>query len=70
MERRPRMTDEEYYRKVEALANSVCDEADQEGWLSYRIEEETEQTPLQRAINELARNLRHVHHEGDGCVDH
>lgn len=26
-------------------------------------------TPFQRAVNELARNLRHVHYEGDGCLD-
>jgi hypothetical protein len=31
--------------------------------------DDADQTPLQRAINELARNLRHVHYEGDGCVD-
>ncbi len=50
------------------LAKAVCDEALEEGWLTY-LPEDYEHTPLQRAINELARNLRHVHYEGDGCLD-
>jgi hypothetical protein len=61
-------TDEEYHAKVEALAHEVVNLAAEEGWLTYLSDDE-EQTPLQQAINELARNLRHVHHEGDGCLD-
>lgn len=29
-----------------------------------------ESTLSQRAVNELARHLRFVHFDGDGCVDH
>jgi hypothetical protein len=61
-------TDEEYHAKVEALAHEVVNLAAEEGWLTYLPDDE-EQTPLQQAINELARNLRHVHYEGDGCLD-
>lgn len=46
----------------------MCDEALEEGWLTF-LAEDDDQTPLQRAINELARNLRQVHYEGDGCLD-
>src|SRR5207302_1754066 len=67
-ERPPRLTDQAYLEKVEELANAVCDEASEEGWLTY-LPGDSNQTPLQRAINELARNLRHVHYEGDGCLD-
>ncbi len=67
-DRPPRLSDEDYLKKVEELANVVCDEALEEGWLTY-LPDDDDQTPLQRAINELARNLRHVHHEGDGCLD-
>ena len=68
MERRPRPTEEEYLKRVEELANAVCDEALEEGWLSY-LPDPPDATPLQKAINELARNLRHVHYAGDGCLD-
>ncbi len=61
-------TDEEYHAQVEALAHEVVNLAAKEGWLTYLPDDE-EQTPLQQAINELARNLRHVHCEGDGCLD-
>jgi hypothetical protein len=67
-ERPPRRSDEDYLNRVEELAKVVCDEASEEGWLTYPPDD-ADQTPLQRAINELARNLRHVHYEGDGCVD-
>jgi hypothetical protein len=67
-ERPPRRSDEDYLNRVEELAKVVCDEASEEGWLTY-LPDDADQTPLQRAINELARNLRHVHYEGDGCVD-
>ena len=64
-----RPTDEEYLQHVERLANEVVDEACREGWLMY-LPDDGAQTALQRSINELARNLRHVHFEGDGCLDH
>ena len=67
-ERQPRLSDESYLKHVEGLANVVCDAAFDEGWLTY-LPDDAGQSPLQQAINELARNLRHVHYEGDGCLD-
>ena len=64
-----RSTDAEYRQEVERLANEVVSEAYREGWLTYLPDDES-QTALQRSINELAKNLRHVHFEGDGCLDH
>jgi hypothetical protein len=55
-----RADEETYLRRLEALADRVCQEALSEGWLTY-LPEDADQTPLQRAINELARNLRRVH---------
>jgi hypothetical protein len=63
-----RADDESYLRAVEGLARRVCEEAHRERWLMY-LPEDAEQTPLQRSTNELARHLRHVHYDGDGCVD-
>lgn len=57
----------EYLRRIEDLANAVCDRALDEGVLRYL--DDDDQTPLQQAINELARNLQHVHRAGDGCLD-
>lgn len=54
---------------IERLANEVVEAAFREGWLMYLPDDES-QTALQRSINELARNLRHAHFEGDGCLDH
>jgi hypothetical protein len=54
--------------EVERLANVVVQQAAAEGWLSY-FPEDDQQAPLQRSINELARSLRHVHYDGDGCSD-
>jgi hypothetical protein len=65
-ERPRRLTKRDYLEEVEGLANLVCDEALEEGWLSY-LPDPPDATPLQRAINELARHLRHVHYPGDGC---
>jgi hypothetical protein len=64
-----RAHDEVYFSRVERLAGQVCEDARREGWLTY-LPEDAEQTPLQRSINELARNLRDVHFDGDGCVHH
>lgn len=66
--RAARLTDDEYLRKVEVLAHDVCEEAAVEGWLSYEPDPPAA-SPIQRAVNELARNLRHVHYDGDGCLD-
>ena len=67
-ESRVLMSDDlEYLKRVEALAGVVCDRALDEGWLTY-LPEDHDQTPLQQAINELARTLRHVHTEDDECL--
>lgn len=63
-----RIVDDDYLRKVEALAHEVVDRAAEEHWLSYGSDP-SDATGLQRAVNELARWLRHVHHDGDSCVD-
>lgn len=61
------MSDDEYLREIEVLANAVCDRAFDVGWLTFSAEDD-DQSRLQQAVNELARNLRHVHYEGDGCL--
>ena len=63
-----RLDQQRYLLNIERLANDVADEALREGWLMYLPDDEL-QSPLQRSINELARNLRHVHHPGDSCLD-
>ncbi|MEU5950615.1 hypothetical protein ABZ793_34445 [Micromonospora sp. NPDC047465] len=62
------LTDAEYLREIELLANDVVDRALDEGWLSFDPDPD-DATPLQRAVNALARQLRHYHFEDDGCVD-
>lgn len=61
-------TEAEYLRQVELLANDVANRALDEGWLSFAPDPD-DATPLQRAVNALARELRHYHFEDDGCVD-
>lgn len=63
-----KLTDDEYLRQIEILAREVVDAASSEGWLSYQPDP-AEATPLQKAVNELARRIRHWHFQGDGCVD-
>ncbi|WP_030731706.1 hypothetical protein [Streptomyces sp. NRRL S-237] len=64
----PELSDLDYLREIERLANRVKVEASDEGWLSFQADPE-EATPLQRSVNVLARALRHYHFEGDGCLD-
>ncbi|MFD4583185.1 hypothetical protein [Streptomyces sp. NPDC058434] len=58
-----------YLQRIERLAHLVAEAAAREGWLSF-LPDAPEATPSQRAVNELARHLRFVHLDGDGCVDH
>jgi len=67
-ERVHRLTDEEYLNSVEVLAKAVVEEALAEGWLRFQPDL-PDSSPLQRAVNELARNLRYVHSHDDGCLD-
>ena len=50
-----RLSEEDYLKRGKELANVVCDEA--LGGLTY-LPADDDQTPLQRASNELARNPR------------
>lgn len=60
----------DYLRSIEQLAHEVVHQAGDkgEGWLSF-APDPVEATPLQRAVNNLARALRYRHFDGDGCLD-
>jgi hypothetical protein len=62
------LTETDRLREVERLAREVRSAALDEGWLCHGQDPE-EATPLQRAVNALARSLRHHHFPGDGCVE-
>lgn len=62
--------DVEYLRRIEQHARVVVDEALAEGWLTLIEGDDQDQSPLQQAVNEMARLIRYVHYEGDGCLDH
>ncbi|MFF7129777.1 hypothetical protein [Streptomyces sp. NPDC008240] len=64
----PMLSDLDYLREIEHLANRVKLEASSEGWLSYQEDPEGA-TALQRSVNALARALRHYHFDGDGCLE-
>jgi hypothetical protein len=57
-----------YLRHIEVLAKQVAACAEYAGWLSYEPDP-GDATQLQEAVNDLARDLRHVHSDGDGCLD-
>ncbi|MFI7596718.1 hypothetical protein [Actinoplanes sp. NPDC049681] len=63
-------TDPEYLLRIERLSHAIVEEAAREGWLAFDSAKEVGATPLQSAVNELARHLRFVHFRGDGCVEH
>jgi hypothetical protein len=63
-----REIDLEYLRRIESLAHDVVACASDEGWLSYMPDPDGT-SQLQGSVNELARSLRHVHYEGDGCLE-
>jgi hypothetical protein len=63
----PELSEDDHLRQVDLLARDVADAANDEGWLSY-APDPGDATPLQRAVNELARALRHWHFQGDGCL--
>jgi hypothetical protein len=58
----------DYLRQIELLAMDVVAAAQDEGWQTCGGNP-ADATPLQRAVNELARTLRHHHFEDDGCVE-
>ncbi|GGL48382.1 hypothetical protein [Planomonospora parontospora] len=65
---RPDLSEPEYLRHIEHLARKIVNAASAEGWLTY-ADDPAEATPLQRMVNETARQLRHYHFDGDGCLD-
>ncbi|MDX3215458.1 hypothetical protein PV318_07970 [Streptomyces sp. ME02-6991-2B] len=65
---RPEMKELDYLREVERLARAVVSAAGGEGWLSYAPDLD-DASGLQRAVNALARSVRHYHFPGDGCVE-
>jgi hypothetical protein len=62
------LSEAEYLREIEARSRAVVDAAAGEGCLPYDKEPE-ERSALRKAVNELARSLRHYHYKGDGCLD-
>ncbi|MER7403074.1 hypothetical protein ABT373_11445 [Streptomyces sp. NPDC000070] len=64
---RPELSELDYLREIERLARAVTAAASAEGHLSYAPDPEGA-TPLQRAVNALAREIRHYHFPGDGCL--
>ncbi len=64
----PELNVHDYLRQIELLARDVVAAAQDEGWQTYG-DNPTGATPLQRAVNDLARILRHHHFEDDGCVE-
>ncbi|MEU7741012.1 hypothetical protein [Nonomuraea sp. NPDC049158] len=49
----------EYLRHIALLARDVVHAADDEGWLTYGHDAQNA-TPLQRVVNELARQIRNT----------
>jgi hypothetical protein len=62
-------TNNEYLQVVERAAHNVVEAACEEDSFEVFIDE-GDKTALQQAITELACNLRFIHHEEDGCIDH
>ncbi|WP_203924744.1 hypothetical protein [Rugosimonospora africana] len=58
----------DYLRQVELLAQEVVALAFDEGTLTHGPDPD-DATPLQRAINALARKVRYYHFPGDGCLE-
>jgi hypothetical protein len=64
----PDLDDHDYLHQVELLARDVVHAAAEEGWLTVGPDP-PEATTVHRAVNELARALKHWHFDGDGCLD-
>ncbi|WP_412736337.1 hypothetical protein [Krasilnikovia sp. MM14-A1259] len=64
----PELNEHDYLQQIELLARDVVRAAKDEGWVSYDADP-AEASALQRAVNEVARRLRHWHFNGDGCLE-
>ncbi|MEV6867263.1 hypothetical protein AB0M44_40515 [Streptosporangium subroseum] len=62
------LSEPEYLRHIEHLTRQIVNAAAHEGWLTYG-DDPSELTPLQQAVNEVARQIRHYHFDQDGCID-
>jgi len=63
------MSDQEYLVLIEQLAQAVFDAAvDERPETIFHRELNT--TPLDRAIHDLVVEVRRVHYDGDGCLEH
>ncbi|MFF2144149.1 hypothetical protein [Kitasatospora sp. NPDC058190] len=58
----------DHLRELERIVRAVVGAAGDEGWLEYGPDPE-DATPLQRAVNEVARKILYYHFPGDGCLD-
>ncbi|MER5321944.1 hypothetical protein [Streptosporangium roseum] len=65
---RHELSEAEYLRHLEHLAREIVSAAHGEGWITYGDDPEGV-TPLQRSVNEMARQIRHYHFDSDGCLD-
>jgi hypothetical protein len=64
---RQRPDHDQYLHRIEALAHELVAAAIEEDSFEVYLDREPK-TPLQGAITRLARNLRHTHYRGDGCI--
>ncbi|GIM88642.1 hypothetical protein [Paractinoplanes toevensis] len=64
----PEPSESDYLRQLELAARDVVHAAQDEGWQTYGPDPD-EATSLHRAVNELARHIRRMHFDGDGCVE-
>ncbi|MET9132153.1 hypothetical protein [Streptomyces antibioticus] len=64
---RPELTEPDYLRELERLARAVTAAAAAEGTLTHGPDP-IGATALHRAVNALARAVRHHHFPGDGCL--
>ncbi|MET8984645.1 hypothetical protein ABZW49_04275 [Nonomuraea wenchangensis] len=62
------LSEPEYLRHIEHLARELVNAAADEGWLTCDGQL-MHLTPLQRAVTEMARQIRHYHFDGDGCIN-
>jgi hypothetical protein len=68
--RTPRLSEMDYLRLIERLAHEVVEVAAEQDWLSFGDDGNSDPSPLHRAVNALATELRMVHHDGDSCLEH
>jgi hypothetical protein len=58
-----------YLKKIETLAKNIITKALDENTFEVFLPD-GDKTDLQKAISDLAQELRYTHYKNDGCVDH